>query len=71
VSSNPEDPRTAGIGYDQETQTVRVMWGDGGRDYNYYNVEPQVAATFMSPSKTPSPGRYINRVLNSYPYGPA
>lgn len=67
-TSNPEDPRTAAAGYDRPTQTLRVAWGDGGRDYNYYDVPPNVWRNFL---RVKSPGRLINRTLNNYPYGPA
>lgn len=68
-SSNPANPRCRAAGYDQKSQTLRVAWGDGGPDYNYYNVPPQVADEFMNNSA--SPGRFINSVLNFYPYGVA
>lgn len=67
-TSNPADPRTAAAGYDRDTQTVRVEWGDGGIAYNYYGVPPNVWRNFR---RAPSPGRFINRVLNNYQYGPA
>lgn len=67
-SSNPSDPRTAAAGYDPETKTLRVEWGDGGPAYNYYNVPPRVWKDFQ---RAPSPGKYINRVLNNYEYGRA
>ena len=65
---NPPDPRTAAAGYDRRTQTLRVEWGDGGAAYNYYDVPADVWARFR---KVKSPGRFINRVLNNYTYGPA
>lgn len=65
---NPADPRTAAAGYDKETQTLRVEWGDGGAAYNYYYVTP---AEWRNLRRVKSPGRYINRVLNAHPYGPA
>lgn len=67
-TSNPEDPRTAAAGYDRSTRTLRVEWGDGGPAYNYYNVEP---AVWQRMRKSASPGRFINRVLNNYTYGPS
>lgn len=65
---DPSDPRTVGAGYDSSTRTLRVEWGDGGAAYNYYNVPPEVWNTFQ---KVPSPGKYINSVLNYYKYGVA
>lgn len=67
-TSNPPDPRTAAAGYDEETRTLHVAWGDGKVSYNYYDVPPKVWESFQ---KAPSPGKYINRVLNNYHYGPA
>ncbi len=67
-TSNPRDPRTAAAGYDKTTQTMRVEWGDGGAAYNYYGVPPNIWRNFR---RAPSPGKYINRVLNYYTYGPA
>lgn len=64
---DPTDPRTFGAGYDERTRTLKVEWGDGGQAYQYYNVPPEVWATFQ---RTPSPGRYINSTLNFYKYGP-
>lgn len=67
-TSNPPDPRTVAAGYDAATGTLHVAWGDGGVAYNYYDVPPNIWRNFR---RAPSPGRYINRVLNSYRYGPA
>jgi hypothetical protein len=65
---NPPDPRTNAAGYDSVAQVLYVEWGDGGPAYNYYNVTPQEWRAFR---RAPSPGRYINRVLNYHPYGRA
>lgn len=70
VTSDPSDPRTAAAGYDPDTRTLRVEWGDGGRGYNYYEVDPQTWMEFQNRSATPSPGRFINDELNYHPYGP-
>jgi hypothetical protein len=67
-TSNPSDPRTAAAGYDRETQTLRVEWGDGGPAYNYYNVTPAEWRRFQNVA---SPGKLINRIFNDHPYGPA
>jgi hypothetical protein len=67
-TSNPPDPRTAAAGYDRQTQTLRIEWGDGGAAYNYYGVDP---ATWRNFQRVKSPGRFVNRVLNSHTYGPA
>jgi hypothetical protein len=65
-SSNPADPRTAAAGYDPVLQRLRIEWGDGGPAYNYYNVPPQIWDSFQH---APSPGRYIDAVLNYFNYG--
>ena len=65
-TSNPSDPRTAAAGYDRETETIRVEWGDGGPAYNYYECTP---ADWKSFRDAMSPGRRINRRLNAKPYG--
>lgn len=67
-TSNPSDPRTAAAGYDAQTRTMRVSWGDGGKAYNYYQVEPQEWQRFK---RSASPGKLINRFFNFKPYGPA
>jgi hypothetical protein len=67
-SLNPQNPRTVAAGYDPVLQRMRVEWGDGGPAYNYYNVPPQIWDSFQH---APSPGKYINAVLNYFTYGPA
>ena len=60
--------RTNAAGYDPVLQRLRIEWGDGGPAYNYYNVPPQIWDSFQD---APSPGRYINAVLNYFSYGQA
>ncbi len=73
-------PRTMAAGYDAQSQTLFVrfrgdrigpmgsgQWEDG-IGYEYYGVTP---AEWQKYKTTPSPGRMINRVLNSHPYTPA
>lgn len=67
-TTNPRRPRTVAAGYDRETQTMRVEWRDGGAAYNYYEITPQEWRNFR---RAVSPGRWINRVGNAHPYGPA
>jgi len=67
-TSDPSDPRTASARYWRDERVMRVEWGDGGRAYNYYEVDP---ATWRRFTRVKSPGRFINRVLNAHPYGPA
>lgn len=63
-SINPPRPRTLAAGYDENTYTLRVRFRDG-TPWEYYGVPPRIWTTFQ---REKSPGRYINRVLNSYPY---
>lgn len=63
-SINPPRPRTLAAGYDRETETLRVKFRNG-KIYGYYNVPPNIWRNFR---RQKSPGRYINRVLNFYPY---
>jgi hypothetical protein len=63
-SINPPRPRTVAAGYDRETQTLRVRFRDG-TPWAYYDVPPRVWNNFK---RVKSPGRFINRVLNNYPY---
>jgi len=65
-SSNPGDPRTSRMEYYRLAQTLIVSWGDGGPDYAYYQVTPDIASRIK---RSASPGRFINRILNNYPYG--
>jgi hypothetical protein len=53
------------IGYNKETRTVRTVFRDG-TPWRYDNVPPDV---WERVRRTASTGRFINRVLNGYPYG--
>ncbi len=64
-SSNPPRPRTLAAGYDKNTQTLFVRFRDG-TPWEYYDVPPNLWRNFQ---RVQSPGRFINRVLNNYPYG--
>lgn len=66
-SINPPRPRTLMAGYDSRSQTLRVRFRNG-QVYEYYNVPPNIWRNFR---RAPSPGRYINRVLNGFPYADA
>lgn len=57
--------RTTAAGYDRTTQTLRVQFFTDGATYDYFDVPPAVARSFR---RTPSPGKFINRVLNNYEY---
>lgn len=65
-SINPPRPRTLAAGYMKSQQTLRIRFRNG-QVYGYYNVPPNVWRNFK---RVKSPGRFINRVLNFYPYGP-
>lgn len=60
-----DSSRVMQAGYRDDTQIIRVNFVDG-TPWEYYNVPPQVWYQFQ---KAPSPGRFINNVLNAYPYG--
>lgn len=64
-SINPPRPRTLAAGYSDSTLTLRVRFRNG-QVYAYNKVPPNVWRQFKMQK---SPGRYINRVLNFYPYG--
>ena len=70
-TSNPARPRTQKAGYDRKTQQLRVMFREGAARggetaiYVYYDVPPNVWRNFK---RVRSPGKFINRVLNAYPY---
>lgn len=66
-TSNPADPRTAAMGYDRDSRTMVVEWGDGGPAYWYSEVTP---SEWRRMRRTASPGRLINQAFNSKPYGP-
>ena len=66
-SSNPARPRTVEAGYNASERTLRVVFRDG-TPYEYYGVEP---VTWQRFKRSASPGRFINRILNQYPYARA
>lgn len=63
---NPPRPRTLMAEYDPAAQVLRVTFRSGAQ-YDYFGVEQRVWRNFR---RVKSPGRYINRVLNFYPYAP-
>lgn len=65
-SINPPRPRTHAAGYQESTLTLFIRFRNG-QVYRYDKVTQNVWARFKA---APSPGRYINRVLNFYPYQP-
>lgn len=62
----PQSTRVETYRYDYMNRRVQVTWKRGGHPY-YYEIPYEV---FRSFSRVSSKGKYINRVLNSYPYGP-
>lgn len=72
-SSNPLRPRAIAAGYDAQAETVRIRfrppnWPRGEPDgavYEYYGVPRNV---WLNMLRAASPGRYIDRVLDTYPY---
>lgn len=74
-SSNEDDPkrpRAESAGYDSATGTVRIRFRVGadksspqGAIYEYYGVPRHIWKNLLRAS---SPGRYIDRVLDTYPY---
>lgn len=63
-SSNPSRPRALRGGYDSRSGTVRVQFRDGSM-YEYYDVPRNV---WKNALRSPSFGRSVNRVLDTYPY---
>jgi hypothetical protein len=51
-------------GYNANERTLRVVFRDG-TPWEYFGVEPVVAQRFK---RSASPGKFINRILNQYPY---
>lgn len=72
-SSYPSRPRAVAAGYDSKAGTVRIRfrpphWPQtepNGVVYEYYGVPRNV---WLNMLRAASPGRYIGRVLDTYPY---
>lgn len=67
---NPGRPRTRAIGYNAASRTMWIRFreprpGLPGAVYEYYDVEPR---HWKNIKRVKSPGQYINRQLNNYPY---
>lgn len=65
MGGNPPGPRTQMIGYNLEQRKIRTVFRDG-TPWQYSNVSPDEWERIR---RTASTGRFINRVLNSHPYG--
>lgn len=70
--SNPRRPRAEAAGYDSKSQTLRIRFRVGadsmfpqGAVYEYYGVPRNV---WKNLQRSASPGRFVDRVLDSYPY---
>ncbi|MEV4454502.1 KTSC domain-containing protein [Microbispora sp. NPDC049633] len=69
-STNPPRPRTLAAGYDKSTQTLRIRFRNGSV-YGYYHVPPNIWRNLRRNANAgKGVGRFINRVLNFYPYAP-
>lgn len=71
ATSNPIRPRTKAIGYNIKERRVRTVFRQGSpaspnATWAYDDVSPQEWERLRRVSST---GKYINRVLNSHPYG--
>lgn len=69
-SSNPQRPRALAGGYDSASETVRIRFRPDGKHpegavYEYYQVPRNAWKNML---RANSPGRYIDRVLDTYPY---
>ena len=62
-----DSSRIAEAGYSSASHTLYVRFVDG-TPWAYYNVESRV---WRNLQRSASPGRFVNRVLNNYAYGPA
>lgn len=74
ATSDPERPRTEAAGYDAANEHLYVRFRAGadkqqpnGAIYRY-SVPPAIADIYLNSLKTPSPGQFINHVLNHLPY---
>lgn len=70
--SNPRRPRAEAAGYDSRSETVRIRFRVGadsrfpqGAVYEYYGVPRNV---WRNLQRSASPGRFVDRVLDTYPY---
>jgi hypothetical protein len=63
-TSNPPRPRTLEARYSRQDQRLEVIFRDG-TTWHYDQVPPVVWYRFRD---NESPGKYINAVLNGYPY---
>ncbi|MBD0734046.1 hypothetical protein BGM09_01045 [Streptomyces sp. CBMA29] len=76
-TSNPPRPRTLAAGWDSQSKTLFIRFRgqkiapgqyEDGIGYEYYGV---TRSEWRTVRDGPSPGKYINAVLNSKNYTPA
>jgi hypothetical protein len=63
-STNPRRPRTRAMGYDYETDTLRVVFREGAV-YDYFGVSTD---EWWRMKRSASPGKFIKRVLDGHEY---
>lgn len=66
VKGNPPGPRTQKVGYNKSTRQVQILFREGA-SYRYDRVPPDVWNRLR---RAPSTGKFINKTLNAFPYGP-
>lgn len=64
-STNKQGPRTLQARYSRRFQWLEVVFRDG-TPWHYEEVPPNLWQSFK---RTASPGKFINAVLNDFPYG--
>lgn len=69
-TTNQARPRTIAMGYDHQTDTLRVVFrpprpGQEGAVYDYFDVS---TAEWNRMRRSASPGKFINRVLDQNEY---
>jgi KTSC domain-containing protein len=64
---NQASSRVAGAWYWKPHQRMAVTWRDGGQPYYYNDIDASEWRRFTT---SKSPGKFVNRVLGSKPYGP-
>lgn len=62
-----DSSRVAEAAYDRKSDRLFVRWQDGGRGYVYEGVPQNEWNNFK---RSQSPGKFVNRVLNSHDYHP-
>lgn len=65
-TSDPDRPRTVAMGYDERNRILRMTFRNGVT-YEYLDVP---RTNWDAVRRTPSPGRYIDDVLNQFYYRP-